>query len=183
MTRYIAFLRAINAGSGRTVKMACLRQIFEMLGFSGVATFIASGNVVFEAKSGNSKVLEKKIEKGLRHALGYQVAAFIRTEAEVAKIARYRPFRRAQVNAATEYNVIFLADKLADETQAQVKALATKTDEFRAHGREVYWLRCKKQNGSIFAHVPLEKTLGRRFTIRAVKTVKRLAVELRSATH
>jgi uncharacterized protein (DUF1697 family) len=48
MFRFVAFLRAINVGGGRTVKMQTLRQVFESLGFSGVATFIASGNVVFE---------------------------------------------------------------------------------------------------------------------------------------
>jgi uncharacterized protein (DUF1697 family) len=163
--------------------MASLRQIFEMLGFAGVATYIASGNVVFEARPGRGKALGKKIEKALRQALGYEVAAFIRTEVEVAKIAKYKPFRQAKVNAASEFNVIFLADKLAEGPQAQVSALTSKTDEFHVHGREIYWLRSKKQNSSIFAHVPLEKTLGRRFTIRAVKTVKRLAMERCSRRH
>ena len=43
MTRYIAFLRAINVG-GHTVKMDQLRALFEELGLSNVETFIASGN-------------------------------------------------------------------------------------------------------------------------------------------
>src|SRR3990170_352332 len=47
MSRFIAFLRAINVG-GHTVKMDQLRQLFESLGFSGIETFIASGNVVFD---------------------------------------------------------------------------------------------------------------------------------------
>ena len=46
MTRYIAFLRAINV-SGRRVKMDHVRKLFEALGFSNVETFIASGNVIF----------------------------------------------------------------------------------------------------------------------------------------
>ena len=50
MTRYFTFLRAINVG-GHTVKMDVLRQLFESLGFSNVETFIASGNVIFEAKT------------------------------------------------------------------------------------------------------------------------------------
>ena len=39
MTRYVAFLRAINVG-GHVVKMDHLRQLFESLGFSSVETFI-----------------------------------------------------------------------------------------------------------------------------------------------
>jgi uncharacterized protein (DUF1697 family) len=39
MSKYIAFLRAINVG-GHTVKMDALRQMFESLGFADVETFI-----------------------------------------------------------------------------------------------------------------------------------------------
>ena len=61
MSLYVAFLRAINIG-GHTVKMDDLRQLFESLQFTGVETFIASGNVVFEAGSDNPQELEKLIE-------------------------------------------------------------------------------------------------------------------------
>ena len=60
MFRFIAFLRAMNVGGGRTVKMQSLRQVFESLGFSKVATFIASGNVVFETTKKKTKRLERK---------------------------------------------------------------------------------------------------------------------------
>jgi uncharacterized protein (DUF1697 family) len=70
MLRFIAFLRAINVGGGRTVKMQSLREVFESLGFSRVATFIASGNVVFETTTKKTKTLESKIERALKEALG-----------------------------------------------------------------------------------------------------------------
>ncbi|MDO8754830.1 MAG: DUF1697 domain-containing protein, partial [Anaerolineales bacterium] len=83
MSKHIAFLRAINVG-GHNVKMGHLRQLIESLGFSNVETFIASGNVIFEATAGNTKNLKKKIETCLHEALGYEVATFIRTDAELA---------------------------------------------------------------------------------------------------
>ena len=70
MSRYIAFLRAINAGPGRTVKMDSVRQVFEALGFSEVSTFQATGNVVFETSKKNTKTLEKKIASKLQNFLG-----------------------------------------------------------------------------------------------------------------
>ena len=60
MPQFFAFLRAINAGPGRLVRMNALRQAFESLGFSGVATFLGSGNVVFEARVKDVGRLEKK---------------------------------------------------------------------------------------------------------------------------
>ena len=49
MPRYVAFLRGINLGKRRP-PMSELKRLFEELGFTNVATFIASGNVLFETK-------------------------------------------------------------------------------------------------------------------------------------
>ena len=48
MARYVAFLRGMNLGRRRITNDA-LRAEFEALGFGGVATFLASGNVIFES--------------------------------------------------------------------------------------------------------------------------------------
>lgn len=173
MPRYIAFLRAINVG-GHTVKMDHLRQLFESLGFANVETFIASGNVVFESPAKNVDALEKKIEQKLRAALGYQVATFIRTDAELTAIAAYEPFAPAVFKAATAFNIAFLAAPLNDKLKHKVIALRTEIDTFHIHGREVYWLCRKKQSESTFSNAVLEKTLGMSSTIRGVSTVKKL---------
>jgi uncharacterized protein (DUF1697 family) len=174
MTKHIAFLRAINVG-GHTVKMDALRQLFESLGFSNVETFIASGNVIFEAKAGNTKTLEKKIENCLKESLGYEVATFIRTDAEVAEIAQYKPFPQSQLDAAGALNIGFLADPLDDATTQKLPSLRTEIDDFHVHGREIYWLCKKKQSESKISNVTIEKALGVKATLRGVNTVKRLA--------
>lgn len=182
MSRYIAFLRAINVGNGRTVKMKSLRQLFEALGFSEVATFISSGNVVFETGAKNTKNLERKIEKKLREALEYEVATFIRIDKKLAEIANYNPFQQSKVHDTAELNVIFLKDTLQAKLKRKVMALKTETDEFRVQGREVYWLRRKKRGQSIFSTVPLDKALDHPFTIRSAKTLKSLMTKLSSLT-
>jgi uncharacterized protein (DUF1697 family) len=45
MARHVAFLRAIDVG-GDNVKVEAFRALFEALGYEGVETFIASGNVI-----------------------------------------------------------------------------------------------------------------------------------------
>jgi uncharacterized protein (DUF1697 family) len=176
MSRYIAFLRAINVG-GHTAKMEALRQLFEALGFSGVETFIASGNVVFETTAKNTKALEKKIEQQLREALGYEVATFIRTEAELAAITKYQPFSPSQMEAATAFNIAFLADALDAASRKKLLALKTDIDDFHVHGREVYWLCRKKQSESTFSNAVLEKTIGRASTIRGVNTIQKMVAK------
>jgi uncharacterized protein (DUF1697 family) len=128
MFRFIAFLRAINVGRGRTVKMQSLRQVFESLGFSRVATFIASGNVIFEATTKHTKTLERKIEKRLREVLGYEVPTFIRREVELAKIANYETFQQSKLDADVQINIIFLAERLNQKFTQKVMGLRTNTD-------------------------------------------------------
>jgi uncharacterized protein (DUF1697 family) len=177
MARYFVLLRAINVGKGHTTKMSSLRQRFESLGFSNVATFAASGNIVFETKARNVKLLRRKIEKGLQEAFGFQVAALLRTDAEIAKIAKYRPFSESKINATDEFNIIFVRDPLDQKLTRELRALRTMTDEFRVHGREIFWLRRRKRGSRNFSTVPLEKTLVGPFTIRSAKTVKKMAAK------
>ena len=177
MPRFIAFLRAINVGRGRVVKMDVLRKVFESLGFSGVATFIASGNVAFETRAKNIGMLERKIEKKLWEALGYDVPVFIRSPAELKEIASFEPFRQSQIRGAVGVNIVFLTDELDERSRKKVIALRTDTDKFRIHGREIYWLRRKKPGTSPFSTVPLERVLRWPFTIRGANTVNKLAAK------
>lgn len=48
---------------------------------------------MFEATKKETKTLERKIERALKEALGYEVRTFVRGEAELVKIANYRPVR------------------------------------------------------------------------------------------
>ena len=177
MPRYIAFLRAINVGGRHAVKMDFLRRLFESLGFSNVETFIASGNVVFEAPSKNAQALEREIENGLREALGYEVATFIRTAAELAAVASYKPFSQSELDGAATLNIAFLADGLDDKSSQKLTALRTDIDDFHVHGREIYWLCRKSQSGSKISNAVLEKAVGQKSTLRGANTVKKMAAK------
>lgn len=174
MSKHIAFLRAINV-SGHNVKMDYLRQLFESIGFSNVETFIASGNVIFDVKAGNVKTLEKKIEALLHESLGYEVATFIRTDAEVAEIAKYKPFPQFQLDTAKALNIGFLADAPDDSAAQKLASLRSDIDDFHVHGREIYWLCKIKQSDSKISNVAIEKTLGIKSTLRGINTVDKLA--------
>lgn len=181
MTKDFAFLRAINVG-GRTVKMDELRRIFESLGFANVETFIASGNVIFDSKSGNAKALEEKIEKKLRDELGYEVTTFLRTSEELAAIAKYKPFPKPKLDSATALNICFLADALDKPAQQKLMSLQTDIDDLYFHGREIYWLCRKKQSDSKISNAVIERTLGIKSTLRDVNTVRKMAEKYCTAT-
>lgn len=174
MTRYIAFLRAINVG-GHNVKMEQLKQLFESLGFSNVETFIASGNLIFETSVKNTASLEKKIESLLHEALGYEVATFLRTPAELAAVAKYKPFKQTELDAALALNVGFLAMPLEESALKKLMTFENEIDRFHVHGREIYWMCAKKQSDSKFSNAVLERAIGARSTLRGVSTIRKMA--------
>ena len=176
MPRYFAFLRAINVG-GHVVKMDRLRRIFESLGFAGVETFIASGNVIFDSPARSGKALETRIENGLLDALGYEVATFIRTERELVEIANYQQFPPADFAAATAFNIVFLGDTLDDISTQRSMALRTEIDDLHVNGREIYRLCQKKQSESTLSNAVFHKVLRIPGAVRGVNTVKRMAAQ------
>jgi uncharacterized protein (DUF1697 family) len=176
MQRLIAFLRAINVG-GHVVKMDALRGHFENLGCTDVETFIASGNVVFSSRAANLPALERKIEKALHEALGYEVKTFVRTQAEIRALAGYQPFPADAMANCTSLNVGFLAGPLDAAAMKALMALKTDIDDFHVNGREVFWICRKQQSESTMSNMRFEKMLKVSVTFRGVNTIARLAAK------
>ena len=176
LRRYIAFLRAINVG-GRTVKMDHLRAIFAEMGFGGVETFIASGNVIFESDNSDSDALALRIERRLKDALGFAVETFLRPPAEVARIAEYQPFGSlAEGDPGHTLSVTFMKAPLGGEAQQRLATLQSPTDEFHCQGLEIYWL-CRGRISESKAGAQLGRLLGTRGTMRNITTVRKLAAK------
>ena len=176
MIRYVAFLRAINVG-GRRLKMDDLRGLFVEMGFGGVETFIASGNVIFDAAEPDATALERRIEAGLQTALGYQVDTFLRTPTELAAVAAKWPFSEADREPPYSFYVTFLPATPDNEARERLMTFATPVDAFHVDGREAYWLRRDAVGESSFAGSALERALGMPATARNMRTVEKIATK------
>ena len=176
----IAFLRAVNVG-GRVVRMEELRAWFVEMGFGKVETFIASGNVIFEARRGSETAWRQKIETTLHARIGYEVHTFLRTEAEIAAVARCEPFTAEERAGATALNVAFLQTPLAEPARMALERWPSEIDVLRVHGREVYWLSRTRQSDSKFSNAVLERIIKGRATLRGLATVTKLAAKYPAA--
>ena len=176
MPRYVAFLRGINLGKRRP-PMSELKRLFEELGFTNVATFIARGNVLFETKSHDGTILEFRIEAHLEKSLGYGVATFIRSEAEVKAVLAYPAFGSEVPEGGAVY-VNFLKEPMSSDLAKRLQGCCTDVDEFCVNGREVYWLcRIRSSESEVWTS-PAMKTL--KFplaTMRNMTSVRKLAAK------
>jgi uncharacterized protein (DUF1697 family) len=137
MQRYVAFLGGINLGR-RRLAMKDLQTIVEQAGLEDVATFIASGNVIFRTRRGSSGALEKLLEQQFLDRLGYAVPTFVRREEEILQILAIRPFRTVESN--NTFTVIMAKDLIPAAAARVFASIASPADQFHVEGRELYWL-------------------------------------------
>ena len=151
MPRHVALLRGINVG-GHRVKMDRLRDLFDALGFADVATFIASGNVLFVDDEEDIDVLRERIEAHLAAQLGYPVATFLRSPAQLAEIVHADlPPMRAPGSDPVSHYVMFLREAAEDMARNRLEPLNSPTDDFHFSGTEVHWrIRSKLSESPLF---------------------------------
>ena len=177
MDSYVAFLRGMNVG-GHRITNDELRTHVAALGFDDVATFRASGNVVFGAHEREPlDEVAKRIEAGLQDALGYAVPVFARTAKQVQAMAAHQPFE-AKLLAASKgkLQVVMLTVKPTAAKRKQALALASDEDRLAVRDSELYWL---PSGGLLESELDL-KALGKLLgatTTRTKGTIEQIAAK------
>lgn len=170
MTAFVALLRAVNVGGTGKLPMAELRRLCEAAGFAKVATFIASGNVVFE--SGESEAAVKRaLELQLEAWSGKKLGVAVRTAAEMAAVADDNPF----ADAAPNHTVAIFLDEPppADAAEQAVR----RTDERIALGKREIYVTYPGGMGRSKLRIPAAKQ-GTARNMNTVRTLARMAAEL-----
>jgi uncharacterized protein (DUF1697 family) len=138
MTESVALLRGVNVG-GVTIRSADLREVFEQLGFRGVRTVLASGNVAFTVLTREAPAATKRrIEQALSDRFGYDAWVILISRAALERAIEAFPFdadderRQPWVIFASEEPVVDELMAFADEADPEVDPIA------RGDG-VVYW--------------------------------------------
>ena len=173
MKTYISLLRGINISGQKKIKMVDLKAMYESLGYSGVQTYIQSGNVIFECPQQETKKLIAVIEQAIKRDFGYDVSVMIRTPEQFESIITNNPFsHETGFDMSALYVCLF--------TECADKKLLTQldpgTDKERVHvkGQEAY-IYCPIGYGNTrFNNNYLEKKLQQAATTRNWKTMNAL---------
>lgn len=121
MEKYICFLRGINVGGSKKIKMADLRSHLSALNFNNLQTYIQSGNIIFEAEGYTIEDLETKINQLIRKKYGFEVPALILTPKEIEQVLAENPFIKNKNNQPDRMYFTFLSNlpdqKLIEDLQ------------------------------------------------------------------
>lgn len=170
---YIAFIRGLNVGGHLVIRMTYLRKIFESLGFTDVATYIQTGNVIFSSNETDKEKLAGQIEKKLKSSTGHQAKKFILTNDKLKKAASHNPFEPELRDKEQKCHLMFLLRKPDAEHIKSLMNLKGEEYRFHVHDDVLYYAYDNKYAGNR-RNIDFEKLLGVKGTSRSWKVVDKL---------
>ena len=172
--KYVAFLRGINVGGNKLIKMDALAAAFTSAGFRKVKTYIASGNVIFESSSAKLTLMESKAEKKLLEVFGHQITVIVFSVVDLEGLLRKNIFKRVRAGDDVMLLVTFLKNQvpmpdLPLESKVEgLKVIAIKD-------RAAFTVARRKQTGWFgFPNNFIEKELGVTATTRQWRTLEKV---------
>ena len=169
MATYVAFLRGVNLGPNNKIPMPALRTMAEDLGYTDVATFINSGNLIVSSPK-KAATVEQEISKAIEDTFGRSIDVTVRTPAQLKKVLAENPYPDGNPSQVT---VAFLTKAPAKDAKDRVAAVAKNHEPFAFAGQEVY-VNYSQGIGKSKLAEKFSDIIGVSSTVRNIRTVQRV---------
>ena len=174
MATFVVLLRGINVAGKGKLRMAELRETCEAHGLTNVATYLQSGNIVFDCKLTSATKVAAVIEGILESQFGLDARAIVRTPAELQQIVKNNPFASHAQKDPTKVHATFLVSCPTAKLVRRLENVDTRGDALVVRHQEVL-LHCPNGYGRTkLNNVFLERQLEVAATTRNWKTVEAL---------
>jgi uncharacterized protein (DUF1697 family) len=178
---HLALLRGVNVGGKNKVPMADLRLVVESLGLERVATYINSGNVVFDAGSRDDAAeLTAELESAIERTVGFRVDVLLWDRDRVERLVGDLP--EDWVNdRLMRCDVIFLWPEVDRPSILEQVPRNPEVDQVRYSPGALFWRIDRSFAGRSWMTRLIGTDVYRRMTIRNATTVRTLLRLLREA--
>jgi uncharacterized protein (DUF1697 family) len=150
-----------------------LRELLDEAGFSGVRTYVQSGNVVLSS-SLSAAELEQEAARLIDERFGFSVPVVVRTRDELTAVIERNPFGQVATNPK-RYQVTFLSCALDPSVASSISALQVAPEQVAVVNREIYtWHPDGIARSKLWAKLSSERFLGVTGTARNWSTVTTL---------
>lgn len=175
----LALLRGINVGGHKRLPMATLRALATELGWSDVATYIQSGNLLFRA-AGDARRLERALEAAIAERLGFAAPVIVRPAKTWLGFADGGPFPDAEHQRPSRLHV-GVAQRTFARNLASALAAAARNGERVAVRGQALWIDSPAGIArSKLTPAVLDRAAGSTVTLRNWKSVQAIAERLRA---
>jgi uncharacterized protein (DUF1697 family) len=172
MKTWIALLRGINVVGRNQVPMRELAAAFESAGFRSVRTYIQSGNVVFQSRSGTARTLGTRIARLVLGEFGFEPHVVVISGEQLAAAIRGNPFPAALKNHKL-LHLYFLAESPRKPDLESLVELDAGREEFALKGG-VFYLYTPDGFADSVLRSRVERCLGVAATARNWRTANEL---------
>jgi len=174
MSVALSFLRGINVGGHKKIKMADLRELCTSLGFRNVRTLLQTGNVIFETEETDLELVKERLETGIYAAFGFDVQVIMRSPAAFKTIFNRHPFTDEQLEEPRKIAVVFLPDAPSREAVEDLRKNNPGREFIGVDGSELFVFYTDGQARSKLDNSRIERALGLQSTARNWNTCMRI---------
>ncbi|MDX8477736.1 DUF1697 domain-containing protein [Mesorhizobium sp. VK24D] len=174
MQTYVALLYSIILGEGRRVVMSDLKAMAEGLGLTNVRTLVATGNLVFEARTAEVSDLEQRLEMAFEKSFGRHVDIIVRSADDWLKLAAGNPFPDESAEAGDQVAVRVMRRPAPEEAVAALSAYTAEDEKVVWVGGDIWIVFSRERPSSRLLAAANHKRMGIG-TSRNWNTVRKLA--------
>ncbi len=176
MKTYIVFLRGINVGGHKKMKMETLRVHLKKIGYDNVLTYIQSGNIIIKTKE-NLDVVTSKVEDMIYRDFGFKVPVIGIEKEALIKIFETCPYSEIEkdINISRVYFTL-LYNRVPEGKFEALKSLVKEGERYEVNENVIYMYCPKGYHTSKMGTNHLEKKLEVITTTRGYKTIKKLLI-------
>ncbi|CAN5126218.1 DUF1697 domain-containing protein [soil metagenome] len=133
----VAFIRGVGGGI-RPLPMAQLRSRLEEAGFAKVRSYIASGNLLFDAPPrATARTLSRRIAACIAEHFGFEPLVVVQTLAELERAVERNPYPAADA-APTSLHLFFLDAPAKAARFDEMDRLKSATEQYRLDEQKFY---------------------------------------------
>lgn len=167
--KYIIFLRAINVGGNRKIKMADLKAALQREGYLNITTYIQSGNIIAEREESDHEIIQKEVEALIKKHFGFDVPAVAFNVSEYEEVLKRNPFDGDKL-------MVHFLDRIPEQAMINKLELLSQDNQDKSayEGRFLYISLNAGVSDSLFSNKLVEKILQVRATARNWNTVLKM---------
>ena len=137
MTRTVALLRGVNVGGRNKLPMADLRVAMTTAGFEGAATYLQSGNIIFDVAPPGCDDVAAALQGLIQDRFEVSSPVVLRQGTEIASVATNNPFLADEDDPA-RLHVTFLDAAPGMDCLERLDPDRSPGDRFCVRDREIY---------------------------------------------
>lgn len=170
---YVALLRGINVGGNNKIDMKQLKKTFEDVGMNKVATYINTGNIIFEQDGLSQPELVAMIEQAIVDDFGLPIKVVLRSLEQYAAMMQAIPEHWSN-DTSMKCDIMFLWEDVDNEAALEKLHIKPAIDTVRYIKGAIIWSVAREDVTKSGMAKIIGSALYKKITVRNINTTRKI---------